>query len=176
VLPERVVLVDAADREIGSAEKLEAHARGFLHRAVSVVIFDGRGSMLLQRRAPGKYHSGGLWSNTCCGHPRPGEEALAAARRRLAAEMGIETELSSACVFTYRAIVGPGLVEHEVDHVFLGTFAGAPRPDADEVVEWRWQPSRELLGETARAPERFSAWLEPLLAALAERGLLEGAA
>src|SRR5687768_6652445 len=136
---ERVILVDGLDREIGSEEKLRAHRTGVLHRAFSVFVFDAHDRVLLQRRADGKYHSGGLWSNTCCGHPRPGESIESAALRRLRAEMGIlECKVRRVSSFLYRTAVGNGLVEHEVDHVVIGEWNGEPAPDPTEVSEWRW--------------------------------------
>src|SRR3954469_14253008 len=114
---ETVVLVDEDDREVGLAPKLRAHERGLLHRAFSVFVLNARGEVLLQRRADGKYHSAGLWTNTACGHPRPGEPVAAAARRRLREEMGFECALVAAGTFVYRARVGSELVEHELDHL-----------------------------------------------------------
>ena len=142
---EQVILVDADDDEIGISPKLRAHETGELHRAVSVFVFDADGRVLLQRRAAGKYHSAGLWSNTCCGHPRPGETARAAALRRLREEMGVECALEPRGSFSYRAILGNGLVEHEIDHLFVGTFQGSPAPDASEVAEWRWMDLNDVL-------------------------------
>src|SRR5687768_17165134 len=117
---EQVILVDEWNREVGADEKLRAHESGALHRAFSVFVFDAAGRLLLQRRARSKYHSGGLWSNTACGHPRPGEGTDEAARRRLREEMGFECGLREAFVFTYRAELEGGLVEHEFDQVFVG--------------------------------------------------------
>jgi len=146
---ERVVLVDERDREVGTAPKLAAHEDGALHRAFSVFVLNGHGELLLQRRADTKYHSAGLWTNTCCGHPRPGEPVAAAARRRLREEMGFDCEPAPAGTFVYRAEVG-GLVEHEYDHVFVGRHETDPLPDPAEVSEWRWQsPHRS---RSARAP------------------------
>jgi isopentenyl-diphosphate delta-isomerase len=156
---ESVILVDEMDRELGFAEKLAAHRAGALHRAFSVFVFDARGRLLLQRRATEKYHSGGLWSNTACGHPRPGEETSVAARRRLREEMNVECELREAFAFVYRAQVGGALVEHEFDHVFVGEHAGDPAPDAAEVEEWKWIAVDDLRRHLARAPESYSAWL-----------------
>lgn len=156
---ERVVLVDEADRDVGVEEKVTAHLRGHLHRAFSVFVFDRDRRLLLQRRAPGKYHSGGRWSNTCCGHPRPGEPVEAAARRRLREEMGFECPLVEVATFRYRARVGEALVENELDHLFAGAFDGAPAPAPDEATDWRWTEPGALLEEMAATPQRFTAWL-----------------
>jgi isopentenyl-diphosphate Delta-isomerase len=161
---ERVILVDSEDNEIGTAEKLSAHRDGLLHRAISVFVMNEAGEMLLQRRADGKYHSAGLWSNTCCSHPRPGEQPIDAARRRLREEMGISCELRPAFSFTYRADFDSGLTEHELDHVFVGTVAesereGArPAPHPEEVSDWRWIGLPDLERELAEDPTRFTVW------------------
>lgn len=165
------MLVDASDREVGSEEKLKAHELGVLHRAVSVFLFDDHGRLLLQRRAAGKYHSPGLWSNTCCGHPRPGENAADAARRRLVEELGVESILSHAFAFTYRAELGGGLIEHELDHVFTGRFSGAPSPDQEEVDAWGWMSLPMLCAETRASPQRFTAWLPIALSEVVSRGI-----
>lgn len=161
---ELVVLVDQADREIGTAEKLAAHRDGTLHRAFSVFVFDARGRVLLQRRAPGKYHSGGLWSNSCCGHSRPGEAVIDAARRRLREEMGFDCALEPAGAFTYRASLDHGLIEHEYDHVFVGRFDGDPAPDPAEVAEWQWMAVSELMVALDRDERNYTVWLKPALA------------
>jgi isopentenyl-diphosphate delta-isomerase len=165
-MEEHVVLVDETDRPVGTERKLAAHVSGALHRAFSVFVFDGAGSLLLQRRARTKYHSGGFWANTCCGHPRPGESVHEAATRRLREEMGVGCELRSLTTFRYRADVGNGLVEHEYDHIFVGRFDGAPSPDPDEVEDWRWVTMGELTGEIARDADRFAAWFPPALGEL----------
>src|ERR1700685_465980 len=116
---EHIILVDADDREVGLAGKIEAHAKGLMHRAISVCVLDKRGRMLLQRRAAGKYHSGGLWTNACCTHPRAGEGVAEAARRRLREELGVDCELKFALRTHYRADVGNGLIEDEIVHMFL---------------------------------------------------------
>lgn len=159
---ERVILVNERDVVVGEAEKLEAHRTGALHRAFSVFVQDGAGRVLLQRRTASKYHSGGLWSNTCCGHPRPGEDTPAAAARRLREEMGFVCPLEPAGTFVYRARLGD-LVEHEYDHVFAGVFDGSPQPDPAEVAEWRWVSVDELERNLAAHPGRYTVWLAPAL-------------
>lgn len=163
-MDERVVLVDPDDRPLGSAPKLEAHRSGVLHRAFSVFLFDDEGRLLLQQRAHTKYHGGGLWANTCCGHPRPDEPTEAAAARRLREEMGLGAVLTHAGSFLYRAEVEHGLTEHELDHVFVGRTDGDPQPDPAEVAGWRWLRPEELRGEIARDPARFTVWFERALA------------
>jgi isopentenyl-diphosphate delta-isomerase len=158
---ELVVLVDGRDAEVGVAPKLAAHREGRLHRAVSVVLFDDAGRVLLQQRAPGKYHSGGLWSNTCCGHPRPGETVTDAASRRLSAELGIEgAQLTRVCDFVYFAELGGGLVEHELDHVVIGQWTGPIAPEASEVRETRWIEPEALFVELATDRDRYTAWTD----------------
>jgi len=166
---EMVVLVDESDREVGLAPKLAAHADGVLHRAFSVFVLNARGEVMLQRRAPGKYHSGGLWTNSCCGHPRAGEPVAAAARRRLREEMGFDCVLTPAGTFVYRAEVGGGLREHEYDHVFTGRHDADPAPDPAEVCEWRWQSPQAALAEAEAHPARFTPWFP-----LALRELIAG--
>jgi isopentenyl-diphosphate delta-isomerase len=156
--------VDADDRVVGAADKLEAHRTGVLHRAFSVFVFDTQGSLLLQQRARGKYHSGGLWTNTCCGHPRPGEATAAAAARRLREEMGIACAFREAGSFVYRAKVGGGLMEHELDHVFVGRCDREPRPAPTEVAGWRRVALGDLRTELDRAPTRFTTWFPRALA------------
>lgn len=156
-MEEYVVLVDEKDREIGTQEKLQAHVDGALHRAFSVFIFNDRGEMLLQQRHPDKYHSGGLWSNACCSHPRPGESVADAARRRLHEEMGIRCALRPAFQFVYQTRLGD-LYEHEYDHVFLGCFNGDPEPDQNEVADWRWASADALRRDVAAHPERYTYW------------------
>ncbi len=154
----RVILVDAADRDIGSEEKIRAHREGLRHRAFSVFVFDGGGRLLLQQRSMLKYHSGGLWSNTCCSHPRPGESVPAAAHRRLREEMGFDCPLRSAFSFVYKAAFDNGLIEHEYDHVLVGRFDGDPAPDAREVLAWRAASIDSIRREMAARPESYAVW------------------
>lgn len=157
-MEEQVILVDGTDHEIGNAEKLYAHQHGLLHRAISVFIFNSKGEWLLQKRAANKYHSGGLWTNACCSHPRIGESVELAAVRRLKEEMGIECELKFLFSFRYRAEVGNDLVEHELDHVFIGTSDSIPNPDAEEAEEWKYCATEEIASGLASHPEEFTAW------------------
>ena len=155
---ERIILVDADDREIGTAPKLDGHREGLLHRALSVVIRDPAGRLLLQKRHVGKYHSGGLWTNTCCSHPRPGEPVAVAAERRLAEEMGFHCPLMPLMTVSYRAEVGNGLVEHEVVHVFGGVFAGRIAPDPSEADGFQWITAEALAADPAVMAARYSVW------------------
>lgn len=156
---ENVILVDSADRPIGTISKLEAHlGEGLLHRALSVFVFNPSGDLLLQRRADSKYHFSGLWSNTCCTHPRPGESASDAARRRLGEEMGVSCDLDPIFVFQYRARCESGLIEQEIDHVFHGSYDGPVRPDPAEVSEARWIDRDTLRTEMTDRPEAFTPW------------------
>ena len=159
-----VVLVDARDVEVGVAPKLDAHRDGRLHRAVSVVLFDDGGRLLLQQRAGGKYHSAGLWSNTCCGHPRPGETITAAAQRRLSDELGIEDcGLTPVSEFLYYAEVDDGLVEHELDHVLIGRYSGELRLNPLEVSATRWIEQKLLFEELEERPGTYTAWTRSVI-------------
>lgn len=167
---ELVVLVDEHDRELGTMEKQAAHLEGgHLHRAFSVCVLDDEGRLLLQQRALSKYHFGGLWTNTCCSHPRPGEAPIEGARRRLVEEMGLDLPLEHRGSFIYRAHdQASGLTEHELDHVFVGQFTGEPSPNASEVASWRWVTMDALRAELEAEPGRFTPWLPFALAELAE--------
>jgi isopentenyl-diphosphate delta-isomerase len=158
MLQEEIVLVDRDDNEIGIAEKLETHRRGDLHRAFSVLIWDSAGRLLLQRRQIGKYHSGGLWTNSCCGHPRPGERSGDAALRRLGEEMGFACALTPIGTFLYRAELDDGLVEHELVHLFRGTYDGPIAPNPDECDGFNWLAPDAIHREIAAAPETFTVW------------------
>lgn len=160
-----VILVDREDSEIGTADKLEAHRAGQLHRALSVFIVNANGEMLLQRRAAQKYHSGGLWSNACCSHPCPGEQTADAALRRLREELGFGTELEQFGDWYYRAEVGGGLIEHELDHLYSGTWSGTAVPDPAEVSDMSWMSVAEIHARLAEDPEQFTAWFPEIFAA-----------
>jgi isopentenyl-diphosphate delta-isomerase len=156
---EQVILVDEQDQPVGACEKMSAHEQGLLHRAFSVFIFNSRGRLLLQQRSKGKYHSGGLWTNTCCSHPRPGETTEDAAYRRLQEEMGFQTELFHAFTFTYRAELDKELVEHEIDHVFTGIYEGEVFPNSEEAMDHSYMDMVQLEESLERFPEKFTVWL-----------------
>lgn len=159
-MPQEVILVDETDEVAGTGEKMATHRTGSLHRAFSIFIFNSQGQMLLHRRAEAKYHSGGLWTNACCSHPRPGESTEVAAHRRLQEEMGFDTALEEVFHFIYRAELDNDLIEHELDHVFVGTFDGTPVPDPAEVAEWRWIELGELDRELRERPDEYTPWFK----------------
>jgi isopentenyl-diphosphate delta-isomerase len=157
---EQVILVDALDNEMGSMEKMEVHLKGLLHRAFSVFLFNNQGEMLLQKRAMDKYHSPGLWTNTCCSHPRPGELVKDAANRRLAEEMGIAADIEHAFHFIYEAKLDQGLVEHELDHVYIGTYDGIINPNEQEVSDYLYINMEVLKNKIMSTPDDFTAWFK----------------
>lgn len=155
---QQVILVNENDEALGQMEKMEAHRKGLLHRAFSIFIFDSRGRMLLQQRAPGKYHGGLLWTNACCSHPQPGETVQQAADRRLEEELGIRMEMEKIFSFTYRENVENGLVEHEYDHVFAGEYNGMIHPNPHEVSDYRFEEMHQIRSELEQQPEKFTSW------------------
>lgn len=155
---EEVILVDENDAEKGIMEKIEAHRRGLLHRAISVFVFDSKGRWLLQRRAENKYHSNSLWTNTCCSHPKPGESNADAAMRRLHQEMGLECELTELFQFIYRESLDNGLTEHELDHVFTGVTDALPEINRGEVMEYRYMNYNDLAADVAACPQNYTVW------------------
>jgi isopentenyl-diphosphate delta-isomerase len=155
-----VVLVDETGSPVGTSEKLAAHLSGQLHLAFSVFIFNTQGQLLLQQRAFDKYHSAGLWTNTCCSHPYPGEAVADAAIRRLREEMGFEAPLREAFAFTYRAELDRGLTEHEFDHVFTGTFEGSVHPNPEEVAAYRWVSREEVEADLVERPDVYTEWFK----------------
>ena len=155
---EQVILVNEKDQAIGTMEKMEAHRKGVLHRAFSVFVFDRHGKMLLQQRALHKYHSGGLWTNACCSHPRPGEETVLAASRRLKEELGFQTSLQPMFQFTYKAEFENGLTEYEFDHVFFGMYDGAVVQNEEEVMNFQFETVEKIAERITLEPENFTAW------------------
>lgn len=157
---EQVVLVNELDQEIGLMEKMEAHEKALLHRAFSVFVFNEAGELLLQQRAFEKYHSGGLWTNTCCSHPRPNETVLDAANRRLMEEMGFQTPLNKVFDFIYQAEFSNGLTEHEFDHVLIGHYKGAIVPDPHEVHAYEYRTMESIQASLDAKEGLFTAWFE----------------
>lgn len=157
-MPEKIILVNKEDEEIGTEEKLKAHKDAKLHRAFSIFIFSGR-KMLLQKRADRKYHCGGLWSNTCCSHPRSGETVEDAAHRRLKEEMGFDCKLRAKEPFIYKAEFDNGLTEHELDHIVIGDYNGEEiEPDPREVGDWKWIELEEVKKDVKENPGKYTPW------------------
>ncbi len=159
-MEERVILVNDKDQVLGTMEKMEAHRKGLLHRAFSVFVFNEKNELMLQRRALHKYHSGGLWTNTCCSHPREGESYIAAAHRRLPEEMGFDCELMPTFQFIYKAELDKGLTEHELDQVFFGFSDEKPVVNRDEVHEYRYISLDLLDKEMTDQPELYTEWFK----------------
>ena len=157
---EYVILVDENDQEIGTMEKQEAHEKGLLHRAFSVFVFNENKELLLQQRALTKYHSAGLWTNTCCSHPRIGETIEKAAHRRLMEEMGFDCELSTKTSFIYKAAFENGLTEHEFDHVLVGSFNGEINFNPTEVKNFKWINLEELQIDLLQNNQNYTAWFK----------------
>ncbi len=171
-IQEYVVLVDELDNEIGTMEKIQAHLKPNLHRAFSVFIFNENGEMLLQQRALSKYHSGGLWTNACCSHPKQNENVLNAAHRRLKEEMGFDTDLKKAFDFIYQADFLNGLNEYEFDHVFIGNYNGNITINDVEVADYCYKPLDELKKEIIAIPSIYTEWFKIALPKL-EKYLIE---
>lgn len=155
---EQVILVDENDIVQGAMEKMEAHEKGILHRAFSIFIFNAKGDMLIQQRSLNKYHSGGLWTNACCSHPRPGESTNAAAERRLQEEMRFYTPINKVFDFVYRSTFANGLTEYEFDHVYVGYYDEDPEPDPAEVAGYQYLEMEKIAGMVRTQPELFTAW------------------
>ncbi|CAN5842338.1 isopentenyl-diphosphate Delta-isomerase [soil metagenome] len=163
-----VILVDERDVQVGTMEKLEVHQKALLHRAFSIFVFNAKGEMLLHKRAEKKYHSGGLWTNACCSHPRPGEETLSAAQNRLQEEMGITTGIKKIFEFTYKASFENGLTEHEFDHVFLGEYEGAIVPNKEEVSDYCFKSIGDIKDSIQSHPQKYTEWFKIALPKLEE--------
>ncbi len=157
---EMVILVDKNDNQIGLMPKMEAHEKAVLHRAFSVFIINAKNELMLQQRAMHKYHSPGLWTNTCCSHQRDGESNIAAGKRRLYEEMGFETELKETISFIYKAPFDNGLTEHELDHVMVGHYEQAPEINLDEVSDWKWMDIGAVKLDITNNPAQYTAWFK----------------
>jgi len=157
---DEVILVDSDDNFLGTMEKMEAHKSGSLHRAFSIYLVNDKGEFLLQKRADNKYHSAGLWTNACCSHPRPDESTLRAAIRRLSEEMGISASLTHLYHFTYNIKFNNGLTEHELDHVYLGTFNESANPNPEEVSDWKYMSTDEIIKDVKANPDNYTEWFK----------------
>lgn len=162
------MIVNTSGRTIGTMDKMAAHKSGMLHRAFSVFVFNSKGQLLLQQRAFDKYHSGGLWTNTCCSHPKLGEFTLDAAHRRLQEEMGMDCELTELFQFSYRHEFENGLIENEYDHVFMGISDELPLPNPAEVAGFKYMDTDLLLFELFEQPDQYTAWFKICLEQLLE--------
>lgn len=157
---EQVILVDENDRQVGLMEKQAAHVNPHLHRAFSIFIFNSKGELLMQQRALSKYHSPGLWTNTCCSHPRDGETLTEATSRRLMEEMGMTCEMHEVYTFIYKAPVGHGLTEHEFDHVWIGRSDETPQINREEVESWKYMSLSDLKVDIQLHPELYTEWFK----------------
>lgn len=160
---EHVILVDFEDNAMGTMEKMEAHKKGVLHRAFSILLFNGEGKALLQKRSQNKYHSSGLWTNTCCSHPLPGESMEDATRRRLKEEMGIDVQPAFSYSFVYKAQLDKNLIEHELDHVFVGSFNGTPTINKKEVEDWKYVDIDWLKKDIRQNPDDYTVWFKLIM-------------
>lgn len=163
-----VILVDDNDKQVGVMEKMEAHQKGLLHRAFSIFIFNDKGELLLHQRAKDKYHSPGLWTNTCCSHPLPGENSNDAAKRRLKEEMGFATPLEKIFDFTYKATFNNGLTEHEFDHVYIGEWSGKIDPDKKEVADYSYKTIADIKSDIESNPDNYTVWFKIALPKIEE--------
>ncbi|MBU4141770.1 isopentenyl-diphosphate Delta-isomerase [Patescibacteria group bacterium] len=159
-MEEKIILVDKNDCEIGLGEKLKVHQEGKLHRAFSIFVFNSKGKLMLQQRAKSKYHSGGLWTNTCCSHPRAGEKIESAAHRRLKEEMGFDCEVKEIFSFIYKAKLDHGLWEYEFDHIFAGKFDGEPKINPEEADGWKWTELSDLKKDILKNPKNYTVWFK----------------
>ncbi|MCS6818424.1 MAG: isopentenyl-diphosphate Delta-isomerase [Chitinophagales bacterium] len=173
IAEEQVVLVDEYCNELGLMPKMEAHKKGVLHKAISVIVFNDKGEMLITQRAFNKYHWPGIWSNTCCSHPRLGESFSEAAHRRLKEELGFSTPLQQAFHFIYKAQDDiTGLIEHEYDTVFIGNYSGDFQFNKDEIADVKWISITELLDDVKQNPSRYSFWFKIILEQMQQRGMI----
>jgi len=159
-MKEKVILVNEKDEQIGLMEKIEAHEKALLHRAFSVFVYNDKNEVMLQQRALSKYHSPGLWTNTCCSHQREGESNIDAGKRRLMEEMGFTTELEETISFIYKAPFDNGLSEHEFDYILIGKYDGEPNINPDEVVAWKWMSLEAIKKDLQENPANYTAWFK----------------
>ncbi|MBW6441249.1 isopentenyl-diphosphate Delta-isomerase [Patescibacteria group bacterium] len=158
-----IILVDESNKEIGYGEKLQVHQEGKLHRAFSILVFNVNGEIMLQKRAKSKYHSGGLWTNTCCSHPRVGEKTELAIHRRLKEEMGFDCNLKEVFSFIYKTQLDHSLFEHEFDHVFIGRFDNEPKINPEEADIWQWIKFSDLKKDIQENPDNYTVWFQIMM-------------
>ncbi|WP_029034937.1 isopentenyl-diphosphate Delta-isomerase [Salinimicrobium terrae] len=157
---EQVILVNENDEQIGLMPKMEAHEKALLHRAFSVFVFNDRNELMIQQRALGKYHSPGLWTNTCCSHQREGESNIEAGKRRLQEEMGFSTDLKDTISFIYKAPFDNGLTEHEYDHILVGHYNNEPDLNPEEAHAYKWMSLENLKEDMKRNPDIYTEWFK----------------
>ena len=162
-MQEHIVLVNEQDEQVGTEEKLRAHELGLLHRAFSIFVFNSRGELMLQQRALHKYHCGGLWTNTCCSHPRPGENVIEAGKRKLIQEMGIDCDLTYSHTFIYKAELDNNLTEHELDHVLIGYYDDEPILNKEEVSNWKFAELKTIQDDVVQNPNQYTQWFKIIL-------------
>lgn len=160
MIEEKVILVNENDEQIGLMPKMEAHEKALLHRAFSVFIFNDKNELMLQQRALDKYHSPGLWTNTCCSHQRDGESNIQAGKRRLQEEMGFVVDLKESISFIYKAPFENGLTEHEYDHVLIGKYNDVPIINEDEVSHWKWMSLESVKDDMLLNPKLYTEWFK----------------
>lgn len=168
-MEEKVILVSETDDQLGLMGKMEAHKKGILHRAFSVFVFNNKGELLLQQRALDKYHSPGLWTNTCCSHQRDGESSLVAGKRRLEEEMGFHCDLEEVFWFIYSAAFDNGLTEHELDHVMVGYYDNDPVINLQEVASSKWMSMDKVKQDIAKHPQNYTEWFKIIFKEYDER-------
>jgi isopentenyl-diphosphate delta-isomerase len=157
---EQIILVDQNDAQVGAMGKLATHEKGLLHRGFSIIVKNDKGEIMLQKRARGKYHSGGLWTNTCCGHPKDTEDLTSAVHRRLKEEMGFDCKLKEILTFIYEVNLDKGLKENEFLHVFLGKYNNAPALNPEEADDWQWITMEDLKADIAQNPNKYTYWFK----------------
>lgn len=162
-MKQEVILVDKNNRKIGVCEKIKAHKEGKLHRAFSIFVYNPKSELLIQQRAKTKYHSGSLWSNTVCSHPRPNETYIQSTHRRLKEEMGFDCKLKKLFYFTYNTGFQNGLTENEYDCVYIGKFDGEPKPNPKEIMNYKWISEKDLKDDIKINPDKYSVWLKIIL-------------
>jgi len=159
-MEEKVILVNENDEQIGLMEKIEAHEKALLHRAFSVFVYNDKNEVMIQQRALSKYHSPGLWTNTCCSHQKEGETNVEAGKRRLMEEMGFQTGLKEVTSFIYKAPFDNGLSEHEYDYILVGHYNDDPKINPDEVASWKWMSLEDIKKDMNNHPEKYTAWFK----------------